>query len=919
LSESIYAFRSIKFKEEKRKMKIAKNKTATIAIAMFLMLSMAASMMLVPTVNAQFGAIPPHTGAWNIPTFAHIFAAINPVGVGQTTHIYMFLTPVFDSALLINNYRFHNYQLTITAPDGKTETKTWDTVQDSTSNQGYSFTPTQVGTYNLTFNFPGQAVKDYPHSPTSNAINDTYLPSTASTTLTVQEEPISTYPHSYPLPSEYWARPIYGENPDWWSISSNWLGSGAPGYGASVGPNQRQYPGDAVGPQTAHIMWTKEVQPGGVVGGNNFEIQGNTYFEGTAYSQRFTNPIIVYGRLYYKEPLSSTGTAGPTVCVDLRTGEEVWRRTDVPALSFALIRDLETPNFHGVLPAILFTSNFARAFDAATGEPLFNVTGIPSGTTVLGPQGEHLRYTFFNNGTTANPGYYLCRWNATLMWNTATMGELNLDTTTTTTWAWQNTTTWVNGSKTITSENVTTRTTVVQANLGKRYDYLNSDTQNQSIPWRNNQAGSPTILAAFYNDILLCRNGSYPELGSSLPYTYFAVNLNASRGAIGNVMWWSTVQPPTGNITTVSFAGADAAAGYFCESYRQTQQFVGFNLRTGAKLWVGDPQPALDYYGSTGPGTLSNVVAYGHIYSSAYAGVLYCYDMATGKVLWTYGNGGAGNSTNSGFQVPGPYPTFINAIGNGIIYTVTTEHTFETPIYKGALTRAINATDGTEIWTLSAATGEFGAESYAIADGFAAFFNSYDQQIYSVGRGPSATTVTAPNLGASFGTPVVIRGTVMDISAGTKQNQQSARFPNGVACASDASMKDWMGYVYQQKPLPTNFAGVQVTIDVLDSNFNYRTIGSATTDASGAYSLTWTPDIAGNYTVIASFAGTNGYWPSYSETAFTVMQAAPTASPYPPQISLPPTEMYIAAAAAAIIVAIAIVGVIVVMMLRKRP
>ena len=67
----------------------------------------------------------------------------------------------------------------------------------------------------------------------------------------------------------------------------------------------------------------------------------------------------------------------------------------------------------------------------------------------------------------------------------------------------------------------------------------------------------------------------------------------------------------------------------------------------------------------------------------------------------------------------------------------------------------------------------------------------------------------------------------------------------------------------------------------LDSNGNYRTIGTATTDASGTYSLTWTPDIPGNYTVIATFAGTNGYWPSSAETAFNVMQApAATACTY---------------------------------------
>jgi len=155
----------------------------------------------------------------------------------------------------------------------------------------------------------------------------------------------------------------------------------------------------------------------------------------------------VYGRIYYKEPLSFTGTAGPTVCVDLRTGKEVWRRNDVPSISFAMIRDLETPNFHGVYPALLFTSNFARAFDAHTGEPLFNVTGVPSGTTVLGPQGEHLRYIFFNNGTTGSPDWYLCRWNSTRMWSTSSMGEGNIQTTT------------VNN------------VTAVRANTGTRYDW----------------------------------------------------------------------------------------------------------------------------------------------------------------------------------------------------------------------------------------------------------------------------------------------------------------------------------------------------------------------------------------------------------------------------------------------------------------
>ena len=76
--------------------------------------------------------------------------------------------------------------------------------------------------------------------------------------------------------------------------------------------------------------------------------------------------------------------------------------------------------------------------------------------------------------------------------------------------------------------------------------------------------------------------------------------------------------------------------------------------------------------------------------------------------MWTFGNGGEGNSTNSGVETPfGNYPTFVDAIGNGVVYTITTEHTEETPIFKGAIARAINATTGQEIWTFSDYTGEF--------------------------------------------------------------------------------------------------------------------------------------------------------------------------------------------------------------------
>ncbi len=897
-------------------------------LAIILTLTFALPFITLPAISA-------HTPAWNIPTFAYVVAVPDPVGQGQTTTIYMFLgNPPYPEAALVNDYRYRNYQLTITAPDGTTQSKTFDYIGDPTNSQYFRFTPLQVGTYKLDFTFPGQAVNSYSHDPASAYINDTFLPSSYSSTLTVQQAPIPTTvtPEPPTFPTEYWTRPIYGENTNWWSVSSNWLGSGIVGYGSMPGPNEQMFPGDAVGPQTSHIMWTKPLQSGGIVGGDKFPIQGNTWFEGSAYNQRFVNPIIVSGKLYYTEPVSFTGTnAGPTDCVDLRTGQLIWSRNDVPAISFAYVYDLEDPQQHGVFPTILFTSNFARAFDGDTGNPMFNVTGVPSGTSVLGPQGEVLKFVMANAGNNTSPDWRLGEWNSTRLWSG--MGFPGTQTTglSPTLQNASNGASWSMSGSTITS------TFIVDASPStgtfNRYDW------NVTIPWRNTMTSSPSILSVFPGNLLLLRNGSYPNLGPNqyLPYTYFAVNLNASKGPLGSILWITNVDPPAGkNITTVTYAGADARVGVFAESYRQTSQFVGYSLTNGQKLWGPTPsQYPLDYYGSQGPGTLADQIAYGRIYSAAYSGILYSYDMKTGNLVFTYGTGGPGNTTNSNFEVPGHYPTFVNAIGNGVVYLVTSEHTIQTPIYKGALMRAVDAFTGKELWTLSNDNNEFAASSFAIADGFATAFNGYDNQIYSVGRGPSQTTIEAPMTAITLGSSIVVRGTVTDISAGTKQNEQAARFPTGVPAVADESMTDWMAYVYQQKSRPTNTVGVDVSLTVLDANHNTYSIGNVTADASGTYGLVWQPPIPGQYTVYATFTGTNGYWPSQAETIIGVTETppaspavttAPTSAPTQTPTSTPtvtstpttapnPTggltiETYVAIAAAVIIIIIAAVALV---------
>ena len=111
-----------------------------------------------------------------------------------------------------------------------------------------------------------------------------------------------------------------------------------------------------------------------------------------------------------------------------------------------------------------------------------------------------------------------------------------------------------------------------------------------------------------------------------------------------------------------------------------------------------------------------------------------------------------------------------------------------------------------------------------------------------------------------------------------------------------------------------------MSIDAIDPNGNFITIGNATSDITGNYNLAWAPpSVPGKYTIIATFAGSNSYYGSTTETATYVASAA---APTPAPTSTPTTvaDTYFVPAIAGIIVVI-IIGFIVLalLMLRKRP
>ena len=850
---------------------------------------------------------------WNIyqdkiPTYVYGVLSPNPVGVGQEMAIVMFNPVVPPGSWITNDVRYQ-FSVAITDPNGQTTNlpASGTITSDSTGTAFTKFTPTKVGNYSLTINSHEVFYKWYetaPYYDLKNHYGITFLESNRTYSLVVQEQPVQASAiTNYPLPTEYWARPIEGQNQAWGQISSNWLNNAKD---RNYGYTNNLVQTEGVAPNSGHIMWTKPLEDGGVVGGDKyFSSPGDVFSSGCQpYNDRFTQQIIMHGRLYYQEPAGFNtdwggAQGGQTVCVDLCTGEEIWRNnigvtgSGMAALSFGYYYDFDTANQHGVMnPGWLFavsgtTWYSVHPLTGAYGQ--FNVTNVPSGSypsgiEIIGPKGEILRYVIQNAGTTANPNWRLLQWNSSKVFPLPSPG---------------------------TGTRAFDIGYTFNANTPSAYDW------NVSLPIANSLTGPLTMRAVIYNDVLLCSNGTLTGMGFQNlkpDVTLWAVSLKPeSRGQ-------TLFGPDTYKMSSADGTWKDfttAGEGVFIMYDSPSVTFSGYSMYTGDKLWEGINEVELNSMGifRSGDGNLifggSVCIAYGKLFTMGYSGHVLCYDLYNGALLWTYAA-----PTNA--QIVEYYDLLLGAAAEGKLYVGTYEHTPDTPLFKGHHLRCLNATTGEEIWTMLGFAGTQ-ATQMLVADGVLVYYNQYDNQIYTVGKGPSAMSVEAPMTAATLGQSVVIRGTVTDISAGTKQKEQAARFPNGVPAVSDVSQSQWMEYVYMQKPRPTNTTGVLVTLSVVDANGNYREIGT-TTSNDGTFSLNWKPDITGQYTVYASFGGSESYWSSHAVTYFAVDPAAATPAPTAtPQADIATTGNLMTAMAVgvvAIIIAIAIVGLL---LLRKRP
>ena len=368
----------------------------------------------------------------------------------------------------------------------------------------------------------------------------------------------------------------------------------------------------------------------------------------------------------------------------------------------------------------------------------------------------------------------------------------------------------------------------------------------------------------------------------------------------GKLLW--NVTTDLAENTHGSFSGSTAIADHGKFAMRLNDGYWHtWDLLTGQPSWVSElssyPWGIFGIYGVES--------AYGLLYYPQYDGVV-AYNWTTGKIAWIYT-----------YPAQFPYETLFGSdyafyqatvrIADGVLYAANSEHSPTEPIARGWKIHAINATTGAGIWNLTGAM-----TPGAVADGYMTLSNGYDGYMYVIGRGQSATTITAPQTAQPLGTTILIQGTVTDQSLAQK----------GTPCVSQDSMATQMEYLHMQLPIDgvahnISMTGVPVKLTALDPNNNVIDIGTVTTNPHyGTFSFGWKPSVEGAYTITASFAADDSYGSSSAATALLI-NPAPTqtvSATSIPGTAATSTEVmtYVVIVGVAIIIAIAIATVLII-------
>jgi hypothetical protein len=912
---------------------LSKNKAMAILIALLLILSITASFIDLPTASARD---PPYIYS----TYSYVSPAPPLVGVGQQVLLVWWLNAMPPTASGAQGDRWYVY-LDVMKPDGTNDTF-GPLKSDPVGGGFFPYVPTETGVYACVVRFPGQKITGVPGRTTHTSVNDTYTASVSKPGyFTVQEELVPQYSET-PLPTDYWTRPIYDANRGWGNyVMGQWLGQPwDTKLSQTVGvPNQ-----DPV--LSPHILWTRPAWTGGVMGGYG----DASFYNGIAY-ETFSSPLICLdGMGYYS--VNNPPRQG-WYCINLYTGETKYfeNNTDGQSAMPAMgqIFNYQSPNQAGgfsylwrtsgvIVPAGSTSTTTWEMLDGYTGKAILKIANVSAtGTQFRDTWGGICYLNFVNKGTSANPSYYMQIWNTThaIWWQpsygvfppaTLPNGTTNLPLTATGNDYWF----WRPGSSSVSQSGST--------GYGKIYDGNNGFSMNVSVASiygpRNdviNQTGS--ILQIIPDQYVIVGTGGRNDARGIAQGFLSAFSLAA--GTWGKTLWTTAFTPPAAsdaypNATYnggVLFGGVDATSGTFWFQEVVTGKRWVYSIETGKQLWENTVDNPWSYYGASiyfHNGKAYSIGPSGAAGAECAYGILSCFNATTGQFLWNWTAPDIGYMESQGSTyTPLRLQFFIDSPRNGHEYIYldgSTPWAGQTvPIRRDSALFCIDCTTGQMVWRLEAYPNPEGSCKVVISDSRIIYLDARDDNIYELGKGPSATTVSAPQIVQPLGSKIMITGTVTDQTAtGRFTTAGNLDFTlKGTPAISDADMAAWMEHLFQQRPIPTNATGVPVTIYAIDPNNNYIPIGNVTSDMNGNYGIEYTPEVPGTYHIFASFAGSESYGPSSATTYLSVDEATPTASPYA-EFAVPPTEMYILAAAVAIIVAIAIGFAVTILILKKR-
>jgi hypothetical protein len=849
-----------------------------------------------PQVPYTGGPVPAGiTPSTTIQTTPYISFSPNPIGVGQSLLVNVWVQP----ALQVQ--RAHTgYTVKITKPDGSVVAVGPFVSYEGDTTGYFNYVPDVAGTYSLQFLFAGDyypagfyidgvvnntaptllgtgaiGISSFLGTGTNFTQDCYYAPSqTATYNLTVQQNQVASWQASpLPGPGQYWSRPISPDNREWWVIGGNdpynevGLGTGTPGWPDNTnvyGSSTYGFVPYVTGPTSAHVVWRMSGPATDGVFGGAID-QSPTNYEAPV--NDFTGAIMLFGA-------AGPGAAGnPNIVFDGKCYQVINEPYNGFTQPVWTCYDIQTGKIYWQLtnitrvPTMISYSENTPYVPGATARADRTVPSLVYiGASAVTGTGLVVKY---------NPGNGAVLLNQTIP---LTSGTLYADP-------------YVLSVQTLGSGSNTQYRLINWALGGLGSNFTASIMSNTTYPF------SSLGNADFSSNIAVNTYSASPPATQVASITYIA----AASLTTGQLLW-----NVSSGVNYPVYSGSCTIADHGMIALRfDDGHYYAYSLQTGALAWKSQ----LSSYPWGTFGAYAAESAYGLLIYQQYDGVV-AYNWTNGQIAWwnqapavpfetPYTNGtGELNSQGYSFFCPA-------IIAGGLVYTYSVEHSPSAPLTRGWSIYGINATDGSLVWST------LGPMSPGVvADGYMTATNFYDGYMYVFGIGLSATTVSAPQTQITAGQNAIISGSVLD---------QSPAQP-GTPAVSDASMGDWMAYLHQQAPYPTNVTGVPISIDAIDPNGNPVHIATVTSNSQGTFGYTWTPTTPGQYTITATFAGDDSYGYSSAGTYATVV--APTTTPIPTTTSQPSnlattTDLaaYIIGVGIAIIIAIAIA----VLILRKKP